>query len=242
MATVMTAPPSTIRVPSDRVFYVGMGIIALAIVFWGFSATFFLRPASDSPLPMLRVVHGAVFTSWFVLFIIQTSLVAADRRDLHRRLGVVTVAVAVLMVVLGTITAVDALRRHSIPVPGIDPRSFFAVPIFDMVVFATLVASAVHFRRQLETHKRLMLLACIGILTAAIARIPLPTLKAGGLLAFFAVDDLLVLMGPLYDYVTRRRVHRAYIWGAALIVVSQPARLAISGTAPWLSFAELFLR
>ena len=242
MATVMTAPSTSIRLPTDRVFYVGMSLAAFVTVFWGFSATFFLRPATDAPLPMLRILHGAVFTSWFTLFIVQASLVAANRRDLHRKLGLATVGVAVLMLLLGTTTAIDALRRHSIPVPGIDPRSFFAVPMFDMLVFATLVTAAVHFRHQAETHKRLMLLASLSILTAAIARIPLPPLKAGGLLAFFAVDDVVVLLGPVYDFVTRRRVHRAYLWGAALIILSQPARLAMSGTALWMSFADLFLR
>ena len=39
------------------------------------------------PLPPLLHVHGAVFSAWIVLLIVQVSLVAADRVDLHRRLG-----------------------------------------------------------------------------------------------------------------------------------------------------------
>src|SRR5260370_10052945 len=44
------------------------------------------------------------------------------------------------------------------------PLSFLTIPLGDMLVFAILVGSAFYFRRRADTHKRLMLLATIGIL------------------------------------------------------------------------------
>jgi hypothetical protein len=37
-------------------------------------------------------------------------------------------------------------------------------------------------------------------------------------------------------------VHRAYLWGGALIVISVPLRLAISSTGAWRAFAQLLTR
>ncbi|HMK20861.1 MAG TPA: hypothetical protein VK466_00920 [Terriglobales bacterium] len=39
-----------------------------------------------------------------------------------------------------------------------------------------------------------------------------------------------LLLGTTYDLITRRRVHAAYIWGGALLILSVPVRLAISTT------------
>jgi hypothetical protein len=41
----------------------------------------------------------------------------------------------------------------------------------------------------------------------------------------------------IYDVMTRRKVHPATIWGALLLVASQPLRLMLSGTPAWLAFA-----
>ena len=41
-----------------------------------------------------------------------------------------------------------------------------------------------------------------------------------------------------YDLATLRRVHPATLWGGLAIVISQPLRLAISGTGLWLGFAR----
>ena len=70
-------------------FYSGMAIAAAVVVFAGFAPTYFLKPAfGGPPLPPLLHVHGLIFTSWMVLFIVQARLIAGRRTPLHRRLGV----------------------------------------------------------------------------------------------------------------------------------------------------------
>jgi hypothetical protein len=66
---------------------------------------------------------------------------------------------------------------------SIPPLQFLAVPLFDMVLFATFVWLAIAQRRKPQSHKRWMLLATVNVVTAAIARWPgvLPL----GPLAFF---------------------------------------------------------
>lgn len=229
-------------VSSDRIFYSGMAVASAVIVAIGFSATFYLRDAAMGPLSTLLTVHGVVFTAWIALLLTQTSLIAADRRDLHRKLGVVGVALAVAMIVLGMMASIKALALGRTPVPGLDPRSFFAIPFRDISLFTALVLCAVWMRRDAQSHKRLMILATIAILPAAIARWPIDFIQTYGPPAFLGLQALIVVAGMVYDYATRGAVHRAYKWGGALIILSGPAFLAISGTPPWLAFADWILR
>ncbi len=233
--TLETAPAFR---PGDRLFYGGMALTIAATVFAGFSATFYSRAGTLPPLSPLLVVHGIVFTSWILIFVTQTSLISARRVDLHRRLGVGAAVLAAAMVVIGVTAAVDALRRGAAPLPGIDPRMFFAVPIGDMIVFPILVGAGILNRANSQTHKRLMLLATISILAAAISRWPIPFMMEHAPVSFFAGVDLFVLVAIAYDLFSRHRVHPAYIWGGLLIVASQPLRLMVSGTPGWLALAD----
>ena len=220
-----------------RRFYVGVAIAVLITVFLGFSRSYFLKAYFGTPeLSFYVHIHGLVFTSWVLLFLAQTSLVAAGRTDLHRKLGVGGAVLAALLLIVGTITAVLRVQggRPS-PIPGVPPLSFMAVPLFDMVVFAILIGVGLARRNQPDTHKRLMTLATIALMSAPIARIP-GVLQAGPL-GFFGLTDLFIVAMMVYDFATTRKVHPATIWGGLVIVVSQPLRLMISGTPAWLAFA-----
>lgn len=226
----------------DRWFFSFMGGLVALVVFAGFSATFYRRGSTLGPLSALLVVHGVLFTAWVLLFIVQSSLVATRRVKLHMRLGWAGAALAVSMVALGFAAAVDALRRGRAPIPGLDPRSFFVVPMVDIGMFCVLVAAGVLLRKKPDAHRRLMFLATIALIDAAIARIPLKFISAGGPPVFFALTDLFIFAGWAWDWSSRRRVHPAFAWAGGLLILSQPLRLAVSGTRWWLGFADLFLR
>jgi hypothetical protein len=231
------------------VFYSGMAIAMALAVLIGFGPTFYLRSFFGAPVTVsgataltpLAQLHGVVFTAWVLLFVVQTALVAQRRVSVHRRLGVAGAILAAIMVVVGTITATTAAARGSAP-PGVDALVFLVVPLTDMVLFAGFVTAAVLQRRNREAHKRLMLLAYICIIVAAVARFPIPGLIAMGPLAFFGLTFVFVLAGMVYDYVSRGRVHPVYVWGGALFAASVPLRLMLAGTGAWRAFAEAITR
>ncbi|MCL6566241.1 MAG: hypothetical protein K6U09_07440 [Acidobacteriia bacterium] len=231
----------------DRAFYTGMAVAMAVTVFVGFAPTFYLRAflpprptiSGAVTLTPLAYVHGGLFTGWMVLFLVQTSLVAARRVDIHRRLGLLGVGMAAAMVVVGTWTAIAAAARGAAP-PGVDPLVFLAIPLGDMVLFAPLVATAFWLRRNKEAHKRLMLLAFISLLAAAVAR--WPGVQPLGPPAFYGLSYLFIVAGVVYDLATRRRIHSVYIWGGLFLVLSVPLRLWISGTEAWRAFAEFLTR
>ncbi len=233
----MQASPAILRRRRERWFYIFMSIAAVITVFAGFSRTYYLRPYfTTAPLMPLLHLHGLVFTSWLALFLIQTTLVAAHRTDIHRRLGILGGVIAGLMILIGPTTAVIRASQGATPVPGISPLSFLVVPLGDMFVFAILVGAGFYYRRRADVHKRLMLLATISILAAAIARLPFAIMQAGPPV-FFGLTDLFVVAVLLYDLITLKRIHRATALAALLIVASQPLRLLLGGTHAWLAFA-----
>jgi len=145
------------------------------------------------------------------------------------------------MVLIGTITAVIRAQQGATPTEGLSPLVFLVIPLADMLVFAILIGAGFYFRRQPDVHKRLMLLATISILAAAIARLPFAFLQAGPP-AFFGVTDLFIAACFVYDLITRGRIHRATALGGLLIVASQPLRLMIGGTDAWIAFATWLTR
>ena len=231
------ANPAITRRRRERWFYIGMSIALVITVFAGFARTYYLRPYfTAAPLMPLLHLHGFVFTSWLVLFVTQITLVAAHRTDIHRRLGIAGGVIAVLMVVLGVTTALIRANQGVTPVPGVSPLSFLVVPLGDMLVFSILVGAGFYYRRRPDVHKRLMLLATVSILAAAIARLPFAIMQAGPP-AFFGFTDVFVAACLFYDLITLRRIHRATALAGLLIVASQPLRLMLGGTHAWLSFA-----
>lgn len=228
---------------SDSTFFPTMAAAMALTAFAGFARSFYLKPLFHVPpeLSLLMIVHGLVFTAWMTVLVTQTGLVAGNRRDLHRKLGVFGAGLAAAMIVLGLWLALDALRRGFSPMQGVPPYIFFSIPFFDMVVFAGLVTAGIASRKRLAWHKRLMILSTAGLLDAAVARIPLDFITNGGPPVFFALSDLFIVAVGLYDVATLRRVHPATLWAGGAIIVSQVFRLWLGGTPAWQSFTMLFL-
>ncbi len=231
----MSQEASTIH--ADRRFYTWAALAAVAVVFAGFSRTYFLKTSFGTPaLSTLVHAHGFAMTLWFVFFLLQVRLVAMRRTDLHRRAGVLGAFIAMTVLTLGIFTAITAAKLGR--TPGPPPLIFLVVPLGDILVFTLLVGTGLYFRHRREIHKRLMLLSCVGMLTAPIARIQLDFIQNGGLPVFFALTDLFVIACVAYDTAKHRRLHPAFGWGGLLIVVSQPLRLLLSGTPAWQQFAH----
>lgn len=229
---------SLINKRNERIFYTGMAVALVVTVFAGFSRTFYLRPYfHPEPLLPLLILHGIIFSSWLALFVTQTTLVATKRTRTHMRLGIAGGVLAALMILIGALTAI--VRAKSAPAPPgfSSPLIFLTIPLGDILVFAILISAAFYFRLRTDVHKRLMLLATIGILPAAVARLPFDSVLQYGPIAFFGLADLFIIPCLLLDLATRGRPHRATVLAAALIVISQPLRLLIGNTHAWLVFA-----
>lgn len=219
----------------DNLFFIGMALLIMGTVFLGFAKTYFLAGVFRAPLPNLLIhIHGAALTCWMLLLITQISLVSAGRVDIHRKLGIVGFSLACLMVVLGTLAAANMLARGEPPFA--DAKAFYAVTLLDMVLFATMVLFAFRTRRDSGSHKRLILLATIGLLDAAFCRWPFALFRANVPMTFLFLYIFILILAA-YDMWSMRRVHRATLWGGIFVIFMHEISLPLGKTIAWQEFA-----
>jgi len=219
----------------DHLFFSSMSLLMLATVFVGFAATYYLAGIFRAPLPSLIIhLHGAAFSCWILLLVTQTSLVAAGRVDIHRRLGIAGFLLACLMVILGVLAATDSLVRNANPA-GRDPKFFYIIPLTDMLIFATLIFFAFRARSNPPAHKRLIFVGTVALMIAAIARWPVLGQRNPITAALLSYVFLLVLVS--YDLWSTRKIHRATIWASAFLIFVQQIRIPSGKTAAWHAFA-----
>lgn len=242
-----TVVPDPAQLPLDATrarehrFFTGMGLAALLIALIGFAPTYYLRSFSGrEPLTTLVHLHGAVATAWLVLYVAQSSLVAVGRSDLHRRVGPLGAALALLVVLVGYLTAIEAARKGVTPPGGPPPLAFLAVPLGTILSYAVLVGHALHWRRRRDTHRRLMLLATIALLPPAFAR--MRWLGPGGPPVAIGGTCLLVLVCMTWDRRVHGRVHPAFLWGGGLLMLSLPLRFALTRSDAWMAVARWLTR
>ncbi len=235
-----TSQPLSRRV-NDRKLYLWAAILTPIIVLAGFARTYYLKGFFATPALPNRMVqlHGVVMTLWVVLFVVQVTLVATKRTRTHQRLGIAGSFLALAVFAVGILTAIYAAARGSSPGPP--ALQFLVIPLGDMVALAVLIRLALYYRRRLDVHKRLMLLAAINLLTPAIARIPLSFIQTNGPLAFFGLTDVCLLAFVAFDTIKHRRLHPVFLWGTLLLILFQPFRLLLAGTNAWISFAAMLV-
>jgi len=222
----------------ERYFFPGMALLMLGAVLLGFAKTYFLAGMFRAPLPNVLIhIHGAVFTSWILLLVVQTSLVAADRVDLHRRLGLFGFGLAIAMVILGILAATDQLRRGVGDLPEMNAKTFYIIPLTDIVLFATFVFFAWRERINPPAHKRLILLATIVLIGAGVARWPFAFIQQTPYWVTHVCADAFLLPLVAYDLWSSGKLHRVTLWGGLLLIVGHHSRFMISGTPVWQAFA-----
>jgi hypothetical protein len=223
-------------------FYLGMGIAICAAMFFGFYQSFYLNhwfatPPGMRKLTPLYLVHGSIFSLWLLFAILQPALIVTGNRKIHKRVGWFASGIAVAMLIIGNVASSEAMN-HGFAGVG-DPKVFYAVPFFDLIVFGTCVGLGVLWRNHAETHKRLMFLSYTQLLHAGVGRWPFAWLAAGAPWTFLVLPDLAVVTtGAAYDLTTKGKVHKVWWLGGLLVVWSEPLRLAVGATAPWHAYAS----
>ncbi len=208
----------------EQAFFAAAALVLLALVVAGFAQSYFFAGFLLANLPSALVhVHASLFVGWLLLFIVQIALVTIGNVQWHRRLGATMAVWALLMVLVGPPTAVMAARR---PHSGVGALQFLG-DLGLIVVFAILVARALLLRRDSATHKRLMLLATATLILPALSRLDLTLPFLLGL--YFLVPIALVA----WDRTTIHRIHRATVFGLALMILLVVATLGISPTPMW---------
>jgi cytochrome b561 len=139
------------------------------------------------------------------------------------------------------------MMKQSVALGQTDAGIAFAiVPWSGILFFAVTFAIGIAMVRRPEVHKRLMLLAGISILDAAVARWFLTFLAPPGppgpppvvvtIPPAFAAY-LLLVVAMVHDWRTRGRPHAVYVIGGIVLIAVKLLNLPISQTHAWHAFA-----
>jgi hypothetical protein len=235
MATTVARP---VKLRADDIFFVTMSVVILCTELLGFAQSYFLRGLVFAPLPSLLLhVHGAAFTSWVTLFVVQSVLVAKRNIRLHRTLGTAGGFLAGLMVILGMAVTLEAVHLGRTP-RIFTPSMFIVLNCYGVLVFGALVGWAIVKRNNGPIHKRLMLLATFNLIPPGFARWPFAFIQQhpasiGGSLFVFVLSLI------LFDLISRRRLYAVTVIGSIAVLSVFPVANILGATAPMHHLAAL---
>ena len=221
----------------DTYFYFVMSLTFVAIVVWGFGHTvndFLIHPAV--PRPLLLWFHATAFSTWLLLFVLQSALVRTHNVRLHRTLGWSIAGLGAVMIPLGITTGITMGRFNTGVLHEVNADLFEFVSFYDMAAFTTLLALGIYWRRKPELHRRLMFLATCGLMSAAFGRIP----YLGSHNLFYVAVDAVICLGLPRDLLVDRRIHRVYLIALPLLAIAQFITIRVITTTPpwWSNFAH----
>ena len=186
---------------------------------------------------------------------VKTQSIATRRIAIHRRLGMIGAALAVMLVVLGFFSVVEQARRGfdlsgdigRVPLPpGVTPVAGTVGLLFFFLEFAILVGAGLYYRHRPSIHKRLMLLAMLGGLT------PTPVAHVIGhwlsfqplALVLFPVSFIVFTsLSAIYDRASEGRIHPVSLWIPIVWLAWRVFEVrVIQPSATWHEFAAWLIR
>lgn len=142
---------------------------ALALAVIGFWPSFFaMLPAT--PLP--HHIHGWSATAWMILPLLQYALIRSRRRDLHRRIGYASVALAAIVALSG-FYVVRMMAYKNIASFRLASVKFVWLDLTGVILFCVYVAFAISAarRRDIRLHVTALVASAFIPLEAALERV-----------------------------------------------------------------------
>lgn len=222
---------------ADRKLFLAAAAAFPLIVLAGYFRTYYFSAFFDVPAIANSLVHfhGIVMSVWVLYFVAQIALIRSKNVKLHMTMGFAGIALALLVIVVGMATAYDAQLVRGAAPPGINPHSFFLLPVSDMTIFVVLFAGAIYYRKRPAAHKGLMLLTAINFMPAALFRIPGVPPEYSYFWAF-GVPAVLAIAALVWQARKAGKLNPAFAAGVLLIIAAVPLRPIISETQAWLNF------
>lgn len=215
--------------------------MSLAAVLVGFSGTYLLPMAAGRfDGGAIFHIHGALFFSWFVLFIVQSMLVRAGRVSLHMGLGLLGGMLALAMLASAMTIEVTAAREAFTRQQPNRAAAGLLLTVTNALLFAILFASSIAATRWPSVHRRLMILAALSIVPIAVQRIFFAIGLGGiaGIAAAALLVDAVILGIAIVDARRRGSLHPAFAIGLVLILSIQAGRVLLLGTPLWAETSE----
>jgi hypothetical protein len=203
-----------------------VGAVCVAVVL-GFGLDI-VRRSHINALHFAPIVHlhAIAYTGWLVLLAVQVLLVRTRRLRVHKKLGWMAVVLIPAMLVLGPLTAYAGVAGN----PWMPDKwiAWLSVNYTNAIGSVVLLAAGFLMRRDPAAHKRLMVMGMFAVAEPGFSRIwrVVGEPRVGdGYIGFYISTYIgafiLVIAVGVYDLVTRRRLHPAYVAAALWIFFNE---------------------
>ncbi len=212
----------------------------LLVNFIGFAPSWFLKPWIESPpLPPRTHLHGLIFSAWFILLMVQVSLIQRSQVSLHRRLGLASLLLAVAMVISALILLYNRTMLYHEGQRELNSTMMVVWGNLTLLAgFVAFVALGYTNRKKPASHKRFMMLASIAMMPQALGRlgyIPfLRILDGAANNALYALGGIIILLAAMliHDRSTEGHVLRETKAGTIALLLMIPLGSAVLPQTP----------
>ncbi|WP_221393775.1 hypothetical protein [Dyadobacter sp. NIV53] len=219
-----------------RYFFVFMAVLFPILVILGFVPDYQMIASGQIKVHWFLHVHGFIMTVWLGIFLAQSLLVANANIKRHRQLGQTGFVFGILVWLSLVIVTVRALIANN-PPEADGQFDILFIQLDGLIFFGIFFTWGMLVRKKnISAHKRLLFLATVVVLQAAVDRIRfLPGIQTALFIRFIYLDLLLI---PLfvYDWLTLKRVHFITWFGSLLIFLLQTGIVLGWGSPVWHRF------
>jgi hypothetical protein len=194
----------------------------------------------------LDAVHGACVGLWFLLFLVQSLLIASKNRQIHLKLGWAAVAIGLGVVVTGPWVATQSVMVHSpkMPILGMLYSQFLLMMYAEIALFTVFATLGILMRKKPRIHRPVMLMASMSLLPPATTRMPFlgSVFGAVGGARIFGPVFVLGALLLIVRWMMTRSLDRwlAMSYGALVVVLIGATGLA--RTSAWGALAAVILK
>jgi hypothetical protein len=213
----MTAVPNAQSRPNERLYFRNLITVMALILISGFVVQLAMGRSSFSA-PLVVHVHAFVFMGWVGLTLTQAWLIAGDDTAQHRKVGILALVWAGMMVIMGTLVTIEAVRTLRTPF-FFQPQHFLIVNPLTLWAFAGLLIAAVALRHRPDWHARLHVGAFMLLMGPGIGRLaPAPLMMPYAFEITALLGLAFIAAGMWRDHSQLGRVHPAWGWSIGVLV------------------------
>lgn len=158
-----------ILTPGNR--YLNRALLALVIIAaLGFTAFSALQGFDFAAYPAATHAHALAMAGWLVLLGTQSMLGSSGKIALHKRLGWLGAALAVVVVGTGIAVSLQTLSLGRVP-PFFTPGYFLMLGLVNLTMFALFVGAGIASRKNTAWHRRFMLGSLLVVFEPVLGRV-----------------------------------------------------------------------
>lgn len=216
--------------PHGARFFTRFAIALWVLILLGFGGRALTESEEKPPAAWILIPHIVSIAGWYLLFAAQASLIGSKRRELHKRLGMLSPVLSLGLLITSVLVMAANYRLK-----GDAPLVFFNV--LNLSQFTGLYLYAMRLRRSdRAAHARLMLYAGVTMMPPALVRM-IQALSLPEVVTIVPIVSLWI-PGIVYDRRRYGRIHRGTKIGVGTILVGVLIGAPIGFSETWAGIVE----